>query len=80
MAFNTQSGSLRAAMQLLDGQPVVMDGSNDTPALRKVAEHYAQFGEPYANAFLSAVPEPSAGVIGIAVIGAMTRRARRRRL
>ncbi|MBC8105359.1 MAG: autotransporter-associated beta strand repeat-containing protein [Anaerolineae bacterium] len=77
MAFNTQAGSLRPAMQLLRGERVVMDGSNDTPALRMVRDHFAQFGQPYANAFLAAVPEPGAAGLALVMIGATFRRSRR---
>ncbi|CAN5611012.1 hypothetical protein BH09PLA1_BH09PLA1_12340 [soil metagenome] len=75
-AFNTQSVTLGRAVKFLDGTDRSERGM-DTPALSKVLEHYQQFGDAYANAFLSAVPEPTGiTVIGLAVAGMVRRRRR----
>jgi hypothetical protein len=76
-AFNTQSGSLSRAMSYLDGDNRSTDGMN-TPALQLVVDHFAQFGQSYANGFLNSVPEPtSAMALGglIALAGRRRRRA-----
>jgi plastocyanin len=77
LAFNSQSGTLIRAVEFLDGSNPTAAGMND-PALRKVMDHFAQFGEPYAQAFLSAVPEPSLLLAGVpALIATFARRRRR---
>ncbi|CAN5586273.1 hypothetical protein BH09PLA1_BH09PLA1_26980 [soil metagenome] len=76
-AFNTQSGSLRQAIAYLDGSDR-NDSHMDTPALELVVEHFAQFGEGYAQGFLNAVPEPTSALAlsGLAVLAASSRRRR----
>jgi hypothetical protein len=76
LAFNTQSGTLGRALAFLDGNDRNADGMND-PALRRIQQHFAQFGDDYASHFLAAVPEPGAfGVI--AALPLLTRRRRSR--
>ncbi|MBC8106392.1 MAG: S-layer family protein [Anaerolineae bacterium] len=76
-AFNTQSGSLRQAMAYLDG-----GGKNDSdmnaPELRMVVEHFNQFGQSYATAFLADVPEPTTAGFA-ATFGGLSLLRRRRR-
>jgi len=75
-AFNTQSGSLRRALAYLGGDDRSDKGMN-TPALQLVMDHFDQFGVPYAQGFLNAVPEPTSALAlsGIAV-ATMARRRR----
>jgi hypothetical protein len=79
VAFNTQSGTLGRAVRYLSGDDRSNNGLDD-PGVQKVIEHFGQFGLPYANAFLAAVPEPttlaSAGVVALATL--LSRRNRRR--
>jgi hypothetical protein len=76
LAFNTQTGTLGRALSFLDGSNGTADGMSD-PSLREVQEHFAQFGESYARAFLASVPEPaSLGFAGIATSVAMLSRRR----
>jgi hypothetical protein len=76
-AFNTQSGSLLRAAAYLSGDDRSMNGMN-TPALQKVVEHFDQFGVPYAQSFLNAVPEPtSAGALTVMAVAALARRRRK---
>ncbi|MBC8106393.1 MAG: hypothetical protein H7Z14_07380 [Anaerolineae bacterium] len=77
LAFNTQSGTLRRAMQFLDGGGQ-NGGDMNGPELRMVVEHFNQFGQPYANAFLAAVPEPTTAVLAV-TFGALSLLRRRRR-
>jgi hypothetical protein len=76
-AFNTQSGTLRRAMTYLEGGDRSLNGM-DAPPLQLVADHFEQFGQPYADAFLNAVPEPtnvlSLGVVAIAALRGSRRR------
>ena len=58
LSFNTHAGALARAMAYLDGSDRSERGMS-TPELRLVEQHLAEFGLGYANAFLSAVPEPS---------------------
>ncbi|MBC8109366.1 MAG: PEP-CTERM sorting domain-containing protein, partial [Anaerolineae bacterium] len=75
-AYNTQTVTLGRAVAYLDGSDRSGQGMN-ADALKRVQEHYQQFGESYANAFLAAVPEPtSLSVLGLAMVG-MSRRRRR---
>jgi beta-glucanase (GH16 family) len=78
LAFNTQSGTLRRALAFLDGSDRSNAGMNDS-ALRKVEQHFQQFGDRYARSFIAAVPEPTtialAGVLASA--GMLFRRNRR---
>jgi hypothetical protein len=47
------------------------------PERQIVADHFAQFGVPYAQSFLNAVPEPAAaGAMTMALVGALGRRRR----
>jgi hypothetical protein len=61
LAFNTQSGTLVRAMSYLGGEDRTLRGM-DTPSLQFVLDHCGQFGEPYAQSFLNAVPEPATAV------------------
>jgi hypothetical protein len=76
LGFSSQSGILRNALAYLSGE----DRSQrmDDPALRMVADHFQQFGLEYAQAFLSAAPEPGSavGLIGLMTAGALSRRRR----
>ncbi|CAN5385842.1 hypothetical protein BH09PLA1_BH09PLA1_21840 [soil metagenome] len=77
LGFNAQSGTLRAAVALLQGVESASDRYN-SPALQLVADHYAHFGEEYSNAFLSSVPEPAAlGSLTVSALGMAARRRRR---
>jgi len=81
LAFNAQDGTLRRALSFLDGSDRNARGMG-APALRKIQEHLASFGEDYAHAFLAAVPEPSAAILylsAFAVAGCRRRRIYRRR-
>ena len=49
-------------MQFLDGGGH-RAGDMNGPELRMVVDHFNQFGQPYANAFLNAVPEPTTAVL-----------------
>src|SRR5213075_358608 len=53
LAFNSQTGTLRRALSFLDGSDRKTNGTDD-PALRQVAQHFAQFGNDYAIHFLAA--------------------------
>jgi hypothetical protein len=77
LAFNTQSGTLGRALSFLDGSDRSHSGMND-PALRKVLDHFDEFGSGYAGHFLMAVPEPTALLWG-GVVSLMTLTTRRRR-
>jgi hypothetical protein len=79
LAFNTQSGTLGRALRFIEGSDRSAIGMSD-PALRKVQEHLAQFGNDYAEHFLAAVPEPVGAMVMVSgAIGALCRRLRRRR-
>jgi hypothetical protein len=72
-AYNTQSVTLNQALKIIDGQDAGVHGD----ALDRVREHLAEFGQDYANAFASHVPEPtSLSLIGLAVAGTARRRRR----
>jgi hypothetical protein len=60
LAFNTQAGTLRRALTLLEGTDRSLE-ANAQP-LRQVIDHWSQFGEPYARTFLASVPEPTTAV------------------
>ena len=74
-AFNTQSGSLRRAMAYVDGSDPNR-ATMDTPALHMVMNHFDEFGAPYAQGFLNAVPEPTSMMMltGLAALAARRRR------
>ncbi|MBC8108181.1 MAG: PEP-CTERM sorting domain-containing protein [Anaerolineae bacterium] len=76
LAFNNQPEELARAMSYLAGDDRSDQGMN-TPGLQMVKLHFAQFGEPYAQGFLSAVPEPAAGFAMLAASAAVVRRRRR---
>jgi MYXO-CTERM domain-containing protein len=76
-AFNTQSGTLRRAMTYLEGGDRSPNGM-DAPALQLVMEHFDTFGVPYAQSFLSSVPEPT-GALAISGLAALAASRRRRR-
>jgi hypothetical protein len=73
LAFNTQGGTLRMAIDLLNGGDVPV---GDHAELQIVQEHLNQFGQAYANSFLAAVPEPSSA-LALAGLGLVTGRRRR---
>jgi hypothetical protein len=78
LAFNTQNGSLREALAYLDGNDRDRSKMN-TPGLHLVMDHFDQFGVPYAQSFLNAVPEPaSAAVVGAICAATIPMRSRRR--
>jgi hypothetical protein len=72
VAFNTQAGTLGRAVAFLNGEDRSESG-RAAAGVDKVTEHFGQFGVPYANAFLAAVPEPSSivavGALAVAVAG-----------
>jgi beta-glucanase (GH16 family) len=77
LAFNSQSGTLRRALNFLDGSDRSLNGMSD-PALRKVEQHFDQFGDAYARHFLAAVPEPSCIMTGgLASAGMLCARKRK---
>jgi autotransporter-associated beta strand protein len=78
LSFNTQSGTLIRAMSYLDGNDRSESGMN-APSLQYVRNHFEQFGEPYAQSFLNAVPEPGSilALGGMAVLAASRRRRAR---
>jgi len=80
--FNTQGGAgqLARAMAFLSGDDRSTKGMN-TPALRMVELHFAEFGDAYAHAFLNSVPEPvcALAIGGLATsLGTLRRRRRTR--
>ena len=77
LAFNTQSGTLGRALSFLDGSDRSTSGMND-PALRKVMDHFGEFGNDYAGHFLMSVPEPTALMFSGVAVSAMVMRRRRR--
>jgi hypothetical protein len=78
LAFNTQPAALMRAMSYLSGEDRSDQGMN-TPGLHLVQLHFAQFGEPYAQGFLNAVPEPTALLSSLMLIAPMLCRRRRLR-
>jgi hypothetical protein len=51
----------------------------DAPALQMIKAHADQFGQPYVNSLLSAVPEPgSAAVLMLAFAGMLGGRRQRK--
>jgi hypothetical protein len=78
LAFNTQTGTLGRALSFLDGSDRSAHGMSDA-ALRRVQQHFEQFGEAYARGLLAAVPEPTALVFaGVVTLAAMSARRRSR--
>jgi hypothetical protein len=77
-AFNTQGGTQLRAMAYLSGDDRSEQGMN-TPALHLVMQHFDQFGVPYAQGFLNAVPEPTSAALFGVVAAATTCMRRRRR-
>ena len=76
-AFVSQNGTLRRAMQYLEGYDRSQNGMSDE-SLQQVIKHFGEFGNGYAEGFISHVPEPtSLGVIGLAAGALMNRRRRR---
>ena len=68
-----------SAMLYLDGNDRSDQGMN-TPALQMVMNHFDQFGVPYAQSFLNAVPEPSSAILlGVPALAGMALRRRRNR-
>jgi hypothetical protein len=74
-AFNTQNETLRRAQAFLSGDDRSRRDMNSNPALARVLEHFDQFGVPYAQHFLAAVPEPAC----VPLLAAGLLQARRRR-
>jgi autotransporter-associated beta strand protein len=77
LAFNTQSGTLGRALSFLDGSDRSSKGMGD-PALQKLQDHLHEFGNGFAGAFLSAVPEPGSAVMGGGFVMMLMSRRRRR--
>jgi hypothetical protein len=79
LAFNAQNGTLGRALSFLGGSDTSGADMND-PALQRVEQHVAQFGDAYARSFIIAVPEPTAAVAacGVAVLAGTGSRRRRR--
>jgi hypothetical protein len=76
LAFNTQSGTLGRALAFLDGSDRSASGMSD-PALRRVEQHFAEFGSAHASHLLAAVPEPMAVALASMAIALLPRRRRR---
>jgi hypothetical protein len=78
-SFNTQRpgalGSIDRAMDYLSGDDRSLNGMN-TPELRNVVKHFNEFGVPYAQLFMSTVPEPGVVTLLIAVAPLLRRRRR----
>jgi hypothetical protein len=51
----------------------------NTPELHMVLDHFDQFGVPYAQSFLNAVPEPASALVFAGVQALACMRFRRRR-
>jgi hypothetical protein len=73
LAFNTQSGTLGRALSFLDGRNRSSEGMSGA-ALRRVQQHFAQFGGDYASHFLAAVPEPTAVALAGMAFALLSRR------
>jgi hypothetical protein len=80
LAFNSQLGSLPRAISFLNGDDPSGHGMNATPGLKLVQDHFADFGAGYANAFLTAVPEPASSVLLLGLLPFVGRRRRKARL
>jgi hypothetical protein len=78
LAFNNQSGTLGRALSFLDGSDRSTSGMSD-PALHEVQQHFDEFGANYASHFLSAVPEPGAITLSLALLPLLRRRRQQRR-
>jgi autotransporter-associated beta strand protein len=76
LAFNTQSGTLGRALSFLDGSDRSARDMNNT-SLRRVEQHFAQFGSDYASHFLAAVPEPTSLAFASVAMALLSRRRRR---
>lgn len=74
-AFQVQNGTIGRALTYIDGTDRSDNGMSD-PGLRLVQQHFAQFGEAYASAFLNAVPEPSGALVLCGLAAASKRRRR----
>jgi hypothetical protein len=77
-AFNAQGNTVLRMMSFLDGT----DRDRDTmtgPALGQVLKHYDQFGEGYALAALSSIPEPGCAAVVFGIVAAAQMRRRRNR-
>ncbi|CAN5603419.1 hypothetical protein BH09PLA1_BH09PLA1_36230 [soil metagenome] len=66
LAFNTQDGTLLRAARWVSGED--RSQAMDSPALQAVTLHHEEFGMPYANAFLRAVPESESAILACAAI------------
>jgi hypothetical protein len=71
-SFNLQDGTVSRAVAYLLGIDRSPSGMDALP-LVKVWEHYDQFGQAYADAFLQAIPEP-AGAVMIVPLALLARR------
>jgi hypothetical protein len=62
-------------VSFLDGSIGTSADTSD-PALQRVEQHVAQFGEAYARSFLAAVPEPTSAIAacGLALLSTSRRR------
>ena len=86
IAFNQQNGTLGRAIDWISGDDRSESGRTDFGELSRAAtgvadviEHFQQFGVPYAQHFLAAVPEPATTTSFVAV-GACAAIRRRRRM
>ena len=79
IAFNQQNGTLGRAIDWISGDNRSGSG-RATTGVQEVIAHFDQFGLPYAQAFLAAVPEPAgAGIILLSLPVLTSVRSRRRR-
>jgi len=81
VSFNTQGGGgmLMRAMRWLSGEDHSERGMN-SPPLQMVEQHFNEFGESYAQAFIAAVPEPATiALILPSTASLLLRRSNRRR-
>jgi hypothetical protein len=74
LAFNAQNGTLGRALAFVDGTDRSSRGMSD-PALRRVQQHFDEFGSDYGSHLLAAVPEPaSLTLLGCAMSAMLVRR------
>ena len=76
IAFNQQNGTLGRAIDWISGDDRSGSGRTAT-GVSEVIAHLDQFGAAYGQAFLAAVPEPSAfALLGVPALAGIARRRR----